>query len=68
MKLNELKDWITNLPSDFDEFTVVNGEYGIIDEEHMYRVDKPITTCIIDQETKELVLLNDTNDNVVNEN
>jgi hypothetical protein len=64
MKLNELKEWINNLPSDFDEYTVVNGEYGLIDEQYVYRVDKPITTCVIDEETKELVLLNDIENNV----
>jgi hypothetical protein len=34
----------------------------MLNEEHMYRVDKPITTCIVDEETKEIVLMNDTED------
>ena len=58
MTLKELKDWINSLPEEFNEHTVVNGEIGIIDEEYHYRVDKPITTCMVDEETKEVVLLN----------
>jgi hypothetical protein len=64
MTLKELKDWINSLPEEFNEHTVVNGEIGIIDEEYHYRVDKPITTCMVDEETKEVVLLNDTSEPV----
>ena len=60
MTLKELKDWINSLPEEFNEHTVVNGEIGIIDEQYHYRVDEPITTCMVDEETKEIVLLNDT--------
>jgi hypothetical protein len=62
MILKEFKDWINSLPEEFNEHTVVNGEVGMLNEEHMYRVDKPITTCIVDEETKEIVLMNDTED------
>jgi hypothetical protein len=67
MNVIELKNWINNLPSKFDEYTVVNGEYGMIDEEYMYRVDKPINTIVIDEDSNEMVLLHDMEDNVNNE-
>lgn len=66
MKLKELKDWLNSLPEKFDEYDVVNGEVGTIDGEYMYRVDKPITTLTIDEQTKEFVILNDTQDEIEN--
>ena len=59
MTLKELKDWVTNLPEKFNEYIVVNGEYGSLDGEYMYRVDKPVTTLTVDEDTKEIVILND---------
>ena len=59
MKLHELKNWINNLPEEFSDFDVVNGEVGMIDEQFMYRLDKPVTTLTVDQENKEVIILND---------
>ena len=60
MKLKELKDWLGTLPDEFLEYTVVNGEVGIIDDEYHYRLDKPVTTLTVDEENKEIIILNDT--------
>lgn len=60
MILKELREWINGLPEEFDDFCVVNGEVGKIDERYNYRVDKPITTLTVDEDTKEIVLMNDT--------
>jgi hypothetical protein len=60
MILQELKDWINKLPDEFLEFSVVNGEYGELDGEFKYRVDKPVTALTVDTETKEIVILNET--------
>ena len=60
MILKELKDWINKLPDDFSEFSVVNGEYGELDGEFKYRVDKPVTILTVDAETKEIIILNET--------
>jgi hypothetical protein len=60
MKLKELKDWLDTLPDEFLEYSVVNGEVGIIDDEYHYRVDKPVTTLTVDEENKEIIILNDT--------
>jgi hypothetical protein len=40
------------------EYTLVNGEEGILDGEVFYRVDKPIVTLLVDKEHKEIVVLN----------
>jgi hypothetical protein len=60
MTLKELKDWLDTLPDEFLEYSVVNGEVGIIDDKYHYRVDKPITTLLVDEENNEIVILNDT--------
>jgi hypothetical protein len=54
MTLRELKTWLDKLPEEFLDFSVVNGEVG-----YMYRIDKPITTLTVDEENKEIVILND---------
>ena len=59
MTLRELKTWVDNLPEDFLDFNVVNGEIGMLDDQYMYRVDKPVTTLTVDEENKEVVVLND---------
>lgn len=58
MKLIDLKEWIESLPEEFLNYEIVNGEEGKIDEEYFYRVDKPIVSFLVDENTKEIVLLN----------
>ena len=60
MTLKELKTFLDTLPEEFLEFNVVNGEIGMLDDQYMYRVDKPVTTITVDEESKEVVILNDT--------
>lgn len=60
MTLKELKDWLNTLPDEFLEYTIVNGEVGILDDEYHYRLDKPITMLTVDEENKEIIILNDT--------
>jgi hypothetical protein len=64
MKLKEIKDWIESLPNEFLEFDVVNAEEGKLDKENdiWYRFDKPIRTLVINEETKEILFLNDNPD------
>lgn len=59
MTLRELKTWLDKLPEEFLDFSVVNGEVGMLDGEYMYRLDKPVTTLTVDEENKEVVILND---------
>lgn len=58
MKLREIKEWIDNLPESFLEFEVVNGEEANINEEYHYRIDKPIVSLGVDEDTKEILFLN----------
>lgn len=62
MFLQELKEWVNKLPEEFMEFSLVNGEEGILDGEHFYRVDKIVTALIVDKEHKEIVILNSTDE------
>ncbi len=64
MKLKEFKEWIETLPNEFLEFDVVNGELGILNEEKelTYRIDKPVTALTVDEENKEIVILNNSKD------
>lgn len=59
MKLKDLKEWIAKLPKEFDEFDIVNAECGLINEEYTYRLDKPVTMLDVDENTKEILILND---------
>lgn len=65
MTLLEFKNWLNSLPEEFNSFTVVNGENGVIkddatgEEEYTYRIDKPITGMVVDEETKEVVIANE---------
>lgn len=57
MILQELKDWVNTLPEEFMEFNVVNGEEGQLDDQYFYRLDKPVISLLVDEESKEFVLL-----------
>jgi hypothetical protein len=57
MILQELKDWVNGLPEEFMEFNVVNGEEGKLDDQYFYRLDKPVISLLVDEESKEFVLL-----------
>lgn len=56
--MKPLIDRINNLPPEFLEFEVCNGELGKLDEEYTYRIDKPIISLTVDEETKEILFLN----------
>jgi Fe-S-cluster formation regulator IscX/YfhJ len=59
MTLTELKDWINSLPEDFNNFQVMNGGETVKEDIYMYRIDSPITTCVVDKESKNIIFLND---------
>lgn len=63
MKLREVKEWIDGLPEEFLEYDSVNAEGGVLtdDGEMLYRLDKPITTLNVNENTKEILFLNDFN-------
>ncbi len=61
IKLKEVKEWIDTLPKEFLEFNVVNAEEGKLTEngEYTYRMDKPVISLNVDEENKEILILND---------
>jgi len=60
MKLKELLEWINSLPPEFLEFTLMNAEQGVLSEEDglTYRLDKPVVSLNVDEQTQEILLLN----------
>jgi hypothetical protein len=70
MKISELKEFLATLPEEFDDFTLVNGEFGKMEEEegdeesYYYRMDKPILSVYVDEETNEVCFLNQTQEDI----
>ena len=59
INLKEVRDWIDTLPEEFLEFNVMNAEEGpIVNDEVMYRFDKPISSINVDRESREILFLN----------
>ena len=54
MVISELKKWINSLPEDFDEYLVVSAEFGSLDEEMVYRLDKTFISLQVDEDNKEV--------------
>lgn len=67
MQVRELRNWINNLPETFDEYSIVNGEVGVLNEQFHYRIDKPITTLLVDEKTHEVIILNESEEDLDNE-
>lgn len=64
MELQELIEFLTSLPTDFKNYKIVNGEFGKIDEEYFYRVDKPILSIEVDETTCEVMFLHQTSEEI----
>jgi hypothetical protein len=63
--IKELKSFLNSLPKHMDEFEMVNGEVSELTETGYYaRVDKPIIHIEIDEETREFLLLNQSQEEV----
>lgn len=62
--IGELREFILSLPEEFDNYPVINGEYIPIDDEHYGRVDKPVVFLTVDEETEELCILNQSEDEI----
>jgi hypothetical protein len=64
MTIKDLRDFLNKLPAEFNDFGVVNGEVGTLDGEFYYRVDKPVVQISVDEETKEFLILHQTQEEV----
>ncbi len=56
MKIQELKNWIDNLPEEFADFEVVTSEEGVLVDDTTYRKDVPIIALNVDTESNEILL------------
>ncbi len=70
MQLKDLREFLTKIPTELDEYEMVNGEVGVLDEEngYTYRVDKPIIALYVDEDTKEVCFFHQTQEDVKNIN
>jgi hypothetical protein len=61
IRLIDVREWIDTLPKEFLKFNVVNAEEGKLtkDGEYTYRMDKPVISLNVDEEKKEILILND---------
>lgn len=69
MQLKDLREFLTRIPTELDEYEMVNGEVGVLDTEdpedrYTYRVDKPIIAMYVDEETKEICFFHQTQEDV----
>lgn len=64
MTIREFKSFINSLPLEFDGFTIVNGEVAAVEGQFYVRIDKPVVQISVDEETQELLILHQTEDEV----
>ncbi len=65
MKLKELKEYITSLPSRLNDFEVVNGEMVLVKEdEALMLVNHSVSTVYVDESTKEIQFLHQSEDEI----
>ena len=67
MNIGQLKEFLDKLPKEFDDFEMVNGEYAILtedDEKFIYRLDKPIVILNVDEDSKELCFLHQSQESI----
>lgn len=68
MTLKELREFLEKVPSEMDDFSVVNGEVGYLDPSDdnsmVYRVDSPIVALYVDEQNKEVCMFHQTREDV----
>ncbi len=67
MNLKGLREFLNNLPAEMDEFEIMNGEVGYLentDDNVKYRLDKPVIMAYVDRETKEVCLFHQTQEEI----
>ncbi len=66
MTIKEMKNFINSLPENFNNFTIVNGELAEIQGQFYVRIDKPVVQISVDEETQELLILHQTEEEINN--
>lgn len=69
MTLEELLNFLNNLPAEFKSYGIVNGEVGYIKNEEgvedtVYRCDKPIISLYVDEQSKEVCFFHQTQEDM----
>lgn len=71
MTIKDLREFLDTLPEEFDNFALVNGEFGTFEpegeeeeEEMYYRLDKPIQSVYVDEDSNEICFLHQTQGDV----
>src|ERR1035437_10114270 len=69
MNIKDLKEFLATLPEEFDNYILVNGEYGSpsepMDGDGVYfRLDKPVERMFVSEADKILCLLNQSDEEV----
>ena len=59
MTLKELKDWLSKIPDEFSEYEIFTGGEMKQEDNYLYRIDSPVTTCLVDKETKLVLFLSE---------
>jgi hypothetical protein len=63
--IGELKEYLGKLPEEFDSYEMVNGVVSpLIDGEYYVRIDHPVVQLQIDQESKELLILHQSEEEI----
>ena len=62
--IKNLKEFLATLPEEFDSYGLMNGEYGKANDEHYYRLDKPIIHMMVDEDTEELCILHQSEEEI----
>lgn len=57
MKLRELREWFSKLPVEADEYDVVLGKIGKVNEQYFYRVDDSISALDVDADNNEILIM-----------
>jgi hypothetical protein len=69
MNIKELKEFLATLPEEFDNYILVNGEYGTPTEPMegkgiYFKLDKPIMRIFVNETDKALCLLNQSDEEI----
>jgi hypothetical protein len=58
IKLKDLRQWINQVPTEFDEFPILIAEIiGATEESFTYQYTRPILTITIEEESKQVLML-----------
>jgi hypothetical protein len=65
MTLKELKAYVNTIPEEMDDYNVVNGEFGLADDEMTFvMTNNEVLTIYVDQRNKEVQFLHQTDEDV----